>query len=268
MPRRIVIRTREAEEGGKEAPIIEPVVEGRVQAEKPVEAIDESVLETKPHVMEEDKEIREAEIDAETSYDALRKKIEEIRTREKVTQQKFKDQPDMSISILKKILQKWDVLREEVRRSISEEIEKYKRLKSLYEAKFSRIEEELYFNQIELDTIRQLEEQGEPISVSKKEELERMIPELVRELTTIDSKTKEIDARIEQLKQMLNNIYEVTSYKELSSRLFDEMVSMLEERLGSDTVPKLRAQIDSIAQREGLPREYATIYVWKKLKRS
>ncbi|MCS7126592.1 MAG: hypothetical protein NZ929_06775 [Aigarchaeota archaeon] len=267
MPRRIIIKTRESGEE-KEVPIIEPIKEEKLEPKQDVEKVEEEVLTIKPLILEEDREISEAEIDAETSYDALKKKIEEIKTREKVTQQKFKDQLDMSVAILKKILQKWDALREEVRKNISEGIDKYRRLRALYEARFSRIEEELYFNQIELDTLRQLEEQGEPISVSKKEELEKMVPELVKELTKTDTKMKEVDAKIEQLKNMLNNIYETTSYKELSVKLFEEMVAMVEDRLGDETIPKLRAQIDSIAQREGIPREYATIYVWKKLKRA
>ncbi|MEN2974844.1 MAG: hypothetical protein ABDH32_04610 [Candidatus Caldarchaeales archaeon] len=267
MPRRIIIKSREVEEE-KETPKIEPIKEEKDQDEKMVKTVEEDVFSIKTLTIEEDREISEAEIDAETSYDALKKKIEEIKTREKVTQQKFRDQPDMSIAILKKILQKWDALREEVRRNISEEIDRYRRLRALYESKFSRIEEELYFNQIELDTLRQLEEQGEPISVSKKEELEKMIPELVKELTNTDSKIKEIDSKMEHLKNMLNNIYDATSYKDLSIKLFDEMVSMVEGRLGDEAVPKLRAQVDSIAQREGIPREYATIYVWKKLKKA
>lgn len=264
MPKRIIIKGGEVaeEKEGEETPIIEPVkVEGKIEA-----SIEEISL-VKPVSLEEDKEISEAEIDAETASDALKKRVEEVKTREKVTQVKFRDQPDMSIAILKKILQKWDQLREEVRKNVAETIEKYRRLKVMYEARFSKLEEELYFNQIELDTLRELEEQGEPISVSKKEELEKMVPELIKEIAKTDEKLKEIDARMEQLKRMGDNIYEVTAYKELAAKLFEEMAAIVQERRGDEALPALRAQIDSIAQREGIPREYATIYVWKKLKR-
>ncbi len=264
MPKRIIIKGGEVteEKVEKETPIIEPV-----RIEEKIETPVEEISIVKPVSLEEDKEISEAEIDAETAFDALKKKIEEVKTREKVTQVKFRDQADMSIAILKKILQKWDQLRDEVRKSVAETIEKYRRLKVMYEARFSRLEEDLYFNQIELDTLRELEEQGEPISVSKKEELEKMVPELVKEIAKTDEKLKEIDARIEQLKKMSDNIYEVTAYKELATKLFEEMAAIVQERRGEEALPALRAQIDSIAQREGIPREYATIYVWKKLKK-
>mgnify|MGYP006977940025 CR=1 FL=1 len=267
MPKRIIIKGGEIAEE-KEAPVIEPVkVEEKTEGMKPVEAAIEEVSIVKTPFLEEDREVREAEIDVETAFEALKKKIEEIKTREKVTQQKFKDQTDMSIDILKKILQKWDLLREEVRKSIIEVIDKCRRLKGMYEARFSRLEEELYFNQIELDTLRELEEQGEPISISKKEELERMVPELVKELAKTDEKNKELDVKIEQLKRMNDNIYEVTSYKDLAAKLFEETAMIVQERRGGEALPALRAQIDTIAQREGIPREYATIYVWKKLKK-
>jgi predicted patatin/cPLA2 family phospholipase len=239
--------------------------EEKTEDAKSIEAAIEEVSIVKTPLLEEDREISEAEIDVETAFEALKKKIEEIKTREKVTQQKFRDQPDMSIAILKKILQKWDLLREEVRKGIAEVIDKCRRLKTMYEARFSRLEEELYFNQIELDTLRELEEQGEPISISKKEELERMVPELVKELAKTNEKYKEIDAKIEQLKRMNDNIYEVTAYKDLAVKLYEEMATIVQERRGEEALPALRAQIDSIAQREGIPREYATIYVYKKL---
>jgi hypothetical protein len=265
MPKRIIIKSGEITEE-KEAPVIEPVkTEEKTEDAKSIEAAIEEVSIVKTPLLEEDREISEAEIDVETAFEALKKKIEEIKTREKVTQQKFRDQPDMSIAILKKILQKWDLLREEVRKGIAEVIDKCRRLKTMYEARFSRLEEELYFNQIELDTLRELEEQGEPISISKKEELERMVPELVKELAKTNEKYKEIDAKIEQLKRMNDNIYEVTAYKDLAVKLYEEMATIVQERRGEEALPALRAQIDSIAQREGIPREYATIYVYKKL---
>lgn len=268
MPKRIIIKGGETAEE-KEVPIIEPVkVEEKAEDMKLAEkTIEEEISLVKTPTLEEDKNISEAEIDVETAFEALKKKLEEIKTREKITQQKFKDQPDMNIAILKKIIQKWDLLREEARRSITETIEKYKRLKMLYEARFSRLEEELYFNQIELDTLRELEEQGEPISISKKEELEEMVPELAKELAKTDEKLKEVDIKIEQLRRMSDNIYDVTAYKDLAAKLFEEMATILQERRGEEALPALRAQIDSIAQREGISREYATIYVWKKLKK-
>jgi len=265
MPKRIIIKGGEITEE-KEAPVIEPVkTEEKTEDVKSIKTAIEEVSIVKTPLLEEDREISETEIDVETAFEELKKKIEEIKTREKVTQQKFRDQPDMSVAILKKILQKWDLLREEVRKSITEVIDKCRRLKTMYEAKFSRLEEELYFNQIELDTLRELEERGEPISISKKEELEKMVPELVKELAKTDEKHKEIDAKIEELKRMNNNIYEVTAYKELAVKLFEEMATIVQERRGEEALPALRAQIDSIAQREGIPREYATIYVYKKL---
>lgn len=262
MPKRVVIKSG-GEEREKETPIIEPV-----EGEKPAEQVEaEKTIVVEPTISQEDKELQEAEVDAETAYETVKKKIEEVRIREKVTQQKFRDQEDMGISILKKLLQKWDALREEVVNSITTTIERYRRFKALLEVRFSKLEEELYFNQIELDTLRQLEEQGEPISVSKKEELEQKVPELMKELANVNKRMEEIDERIAELQRTADNIYEATAYKDIASTLFKEMVETFQDRLGEDAEAKLRIQVDAIAQREGIPREYATIYVWKRLKR-
>lgn len=262
MPKRVVIKSRPSEEEKGEEPKIELVEE----EEKELPEISEVSAPTPPEVSEQDREIEEATISVEAAYETVMEKIEEVKIREKVTQQRFMEQEEMSLSILKKLLQKWDAFREEAVKSIQEAIEGYSRLKSLLENKFSTLEEELYFNQIELDTLRQLEEQGKPISVSKKEELEEKIPQLRKMLAEINKKIEEIDGKVEELRRMADNIYEVTSYRELADKLLGEMVEMYYDRLGEDAEVKLRTQIDAIAQREGIPREYATIYVWKRLK--
>ncbi len=262
MPKRIVIKGGPREEKEKQPePEIEPVEEEKELPE--VTEIPESQA-----VSEQDREIEEATINVEAAYETVMEKIEEVRIREKVTQQRFMEQEEMTLSILKKLLQKWDMFRDEALKSINDAIEGYNRLKALLESKFSTIEEELYFNQIELDTLRQLEEQGKPISVSKKEELEKKVPELRKSMAELNKKMEEIDGKIAELRHMADNIYEVTSYRELADKLLREMVDMYYDRLGEDAEVKLRTQIDTIAQREGIPREYATIYVWKRLRKA
>ena len=259
MPKRVVIK-EPSEEGGEEKKelIIEPVEEG----------VEEEVREipVKPSISEEERALEEASVEAEAAYETVMDKIDELKIREKVTQQRFMQHPDMTLSILKKLLQKWDALREDLIKNIQEAIDRYARLKSLLEERFSSIEEELYENQVELDVLHQREEQGKPISVSKKEELENLIPALREKIAEIDKKIKEIEERMEELRRIADNIYDVTSYKELSERLLGQIVEAGYSKWGEEADMRVRYLIGEIAQREGIPREYATIYLWKQWK--
>jgi DNA-binding transcriptional MerR regulator len=262
MPKRIIIKDSDLEEA---EPVIEPVEEAEKPAEAPIEAeIEEAeIAERKEDVM-----LEKAIADADAAYELVLGKIDEIRVREEVTQKKFLDDPGMSLAILKKLIQRWDSMREELTRYIDDAIERYRKLAELLEERFSSIEEEVYFNQVELDTIMQLESQGKPISVSKKEELERLIPRLREELAQLDKKIKEVNGRIEELRRMRENIYEATSYKGLVDNIFTQIVNSLQTKYESpeDAAVKIRSQVEIIAQREGIPREYATLYLWKRLK--
>jgi len=259
MPKRVVIKDSDLEEA---EPVIEPVEEVEA-SEAPVEA-------EVPEVSKEEAELEKATADADAAYELVTGKAEEIRVREEVTQKKFLEDEGMSLGILKKLLQRWDSLRDELIGYINDAIDKHKRLRDVLEQKFSGIEEELYFNQVELDTLMQLEAQGRPISVSKKEELEKTVPRLREELVELDKRIKEVDARIEQLRRMSESIYEQTSYKNLSESIFNQLIESLQSRYENpeEAIVKIRSQIEVIAQREGIPREYATIYLWKRLRRA
>jgi len=260
MPKRVIIRDSDAE-GGPE-PVIEPVEE---VAEKPVDI----AIPVTEERRSEDRLLEEAEADAEAAYELVMSKAEEIRIREQVTQRRFMESPEMNTAILKKLLQKWDSMRDELIKAVNDAVERYRKLREVLDQIFSSVEEELYLNQVELDTMLQLEERGRPISISKKEELEKRIPELRSRLADLNKKIREVDDKINQLRRMGENIYESTSYRELADNLFQQIVEALQGRYGSpeEARAKIRSQIDLIAQREGIPREYATIYVWRRLRK-
>lgn len=261
MPKRVIIKDVDSE--GEVEPVIEPVEEAE---EAPVEfpPIEGEKREAG------DRELEAAIVDAEAAYELVLSKAEEIKVREQVTQKRFLESEEMSISILKKLIQKWDVMRDELIKYVHDAVDRYNRLRGMLEQRFSAIEEELYFNQVELDTIYQLEEQGKPISISKKEELEKLIPELREKLVEITQRIKEVDAKIDQLRKMADNVYEMTSYKDLSEKLFDQIVVTLQHRYSDidEARAKIRSQIEFLAQREGIPKEYAAIYLWKRLKKA
>ena len=256
MPKRVVIKEpSDEEEEGKKELIIEPVEE--TVKEEAKEAT------VRPSITEKERILEEASVEAEAAYETVMDKIDELKIREKVTQQRFMQHPDMTLSILKKLIQKWDALREDLIKNIQEALEKYGRLKSLLEERFSSIEEELYENQVELDVLHQREEQGKPISVSKKEKLENLIPALREKMAEIDRKIKEIEKKMDELRHIADNIYDETSYKELSEKLLGQIIEVGYSRWGEEADMRVRYLIGEIAQREGIPREYATIYLWK-----
>ncbi|RLG07757.1 MAG: hypothetical protein DRN68_04930 [Thaumarchaeota archaeon] len=258
MPKRVVIKGPSDEDEEKKELIIEPVEETVKEEAKEVTVT--------PSISEKERVLEEASVEAEAAYETVMDKIDELKIREKVTQERFMQHPDMTLSILKKLLQKWDVLREDLIKNVHEALEKYGRLKSLLEERFSSIEEELYENQVELDVLHQREEQGKPISVSKKEELENLIPALREKMAEIDRKIKDIEKRMEELRHIADNVYDVTSYKELSEKLLGQIIEAGYNRWGEEADMRVRYLIGEIAQREGIPREYATIYLWKQWK--
>ena len=85
-------------------------------------------------------------------------------------------------------------------------------------------------------------------------------------MAEIDKKIKEIEERMEELRRIADNIYDVTSYKELSERLLSQIVEAGYSKWGEEADMRVRYLIGEIAQREGIPREYATIYLWKQWK--
>ncbi|MCD6420885.1 MAG: hypothetical protein J7L17_00550 [Thaumarchaeota archaeon] len=256
MPKRVIIRDSDLEEA---EPVVEPVEEAVG------EVSEEAVAEAERGV---EAELEKATADAEAAYELVMGKVEEIKIREQVTQKKFLEDQGMSLGILKKLLQRWDSLRDELIGYINDAIEKHRRLREVLEREFSGVEEELYFNQVELDTMIQLEAQGRPISVSKKEELENLVPKLRERLVELDKKIKEVDARIDELRRMSENIYDYTSYKDLTEAIFGQLVEALQGRYASleEARAKIRSQVELIAQREGIPKEYAVIYLWRRLR--
>ena len=256
MPKRVIIRDSDLEEA---EPVVEPV-------EEVVEEVSEEAAAEAERGVEA--ELEKATADAEAAYELVMGKIEEIKIREQVTQKKFLEDPGMSLGILKKLLQRWDSLRDELIGYINDAIEKHRRLREVLEREFSGVEEDLYFNRVELDTMIQLEAQGRPISVSKKEELENLVPKLRERLVELDKRIKEVDARIDELRRMSENIYDYTSYKDLTEAIFGQLVETLQGRYANleDARTKIRSQVELIAQREGIPKEYAVIYLWRRLR--
>ena len=89
MPKRVVIKgPSDEEEEGKKELIIEPV------EETVKEEVEEAVA--RPPISEKERILEEASVEAEAAYETVMDKIDELKIREKVTQQRFMQHPDMT----------------------------------------------------------------------------------------------------------------------------------------------------------------------------
>lgn len=255
MPKKIVIKPIEEEEKKEEV--------------KEIKEEKEEVKEEEAIIVKEIKEeIKEGpELDEiDKAYKEIENKINEIKLRDHVFQKLVRDE-DIHPKIIKKILLKWNDLKSQVLEDAKRIREKLIVTKSLIEDEFSKTEEDLYLATIEVNTMElKFKEKGETKKVGKIEELEAKIPLLRQKLFQLRSKIKDIDEKINFLNDLPKRINELTTSTQIPSELYEELRKRYGAIYGDKWESILKGNIANIAESEGIPREYAVILVWKRLK--
>lgn len=245
MPKRIVIRTKEEEEKPNEAeeyvPIIAPA------QEVPVE---ESVR------VREKQTLKEIEVASENglkkgndAYADLLGRLDLVRRKDEEFQKTLKEQ-DVSLTAVKRILSRLNDVRANVVKDSTPLKDSLVAIKEKLEEAFSLIEENLYMASIDLNTI-ELEER-------EKQELEADKQLLRQKLFETKSKLRDVEAKIKDLEEMPRKIVSTTTSVSISTSIYEELLKKHPEDV-------LQRNIANIADAEKIPREYATIIVWKKL---
>lgn len=256
MPKKIIIK-----------PIDEETKEEKIEEEKKEEEKKGETIIVK-EIKEEMKEESIGLEEINKAYEEIENKINEIKLRDHVFQKLVRDE-DINPKVIKKILLKWNDLKNQVLDDAKRIREKLIVTKSMIEDEFSKTEEDLYLATIEVNTMEiRSKEKGETKKVGKIEELEAKIPLLRQKLFQIRSQIKEIDGKINFLNDLPKKINELTTSTQIPSEIYEELRKRYGAIYGDKWEGILKGNIANIAESEGIPKEYAIILVWKKLKSS
>jgi len=263
MPKKIVIRFKEEKvpkDVLEEVPQVEPEAsvtetETRVQA-KPPEAVTPS-RDVEASIIKE----------AFDGYDALMAKIQEMRIREQIFQKMFMEQ-NISVTTVKEILARWNVLRDQIVEEASSLIEKVNEAKSKLESEFSKVETDLYISVVELDTLKYKESLNMPVPQELKASLEAKVSILRQELSEKKKKIGELEEKARMLSELPRKIHSLTSYTELADKLYQELKEKHGAKFGPRVDEALQKNIEAIMQSKGIPREYAIILIWRETQAS
>jgi len=264
LPKKIVVRIP------SEPKKAEPTVE-----QPPVEEIPviEPPPEEPPKTKQIDKPVELGELEASLEnaakhYEALKANLRLLLMRDKTFQELCRDNQTISLQTIKKILERFNESRMRVVEESRTTLDALAEAKSLLEASFSKKEEELYWANIELNTL--VIEQGahSRSQVGLREELEARIPQFRQELSSLRNRIRELEEKLREVSDLPRVIHENTTYTEIAKDIFEEAKKKYILTYGGKAETMLTADIEKLAQSEKIPREYATILVWKRLQTS
>lgn len=176
-----------------------------------------------------------------------------------------KNAEQLSPRLIRGILGRLADKRNEILERSVQVLEQLKVVREEIGGEFAKIEEELIWSSIELNTMQLEIGKGGTKNVGLKEELEARIPELRKKLAELRNRLKTVDELIKQLTDLPKTIVDMTTNKEEAAKLLEEIKKKLMLTHGPRAEAVARAEIEKIAQQESIPREYATILLWRHL---
>ncbi|GBC68893.1 hypothetical protein HRbin01_00581 [archaeon HR01] len=262
MPRKIVVKIsgepKKASEQQPEKEVI-PTVEPEEQP-KPAEILEEtpSVEEPEPAQLGEEDMLEKAL----KQYDELQMEIQRQRDKDRKFQE-FCIAQEVEPRIIRNILSRFSEERKKLLQKAEEVLRIMREAKEALDAKFAKVEEELIWATIELNTM-QIEPGKNTKSVTMKEELEARISQLRKELPVLRNRVKAFEEKIRELAEIPKTVVDLTTEKEIAGKIFEDARKKFILVHGPKADAMLRAEIEKTAQSENIPREYATILVWRR----
>ncbi|MEM1946668.1 MAG: hypothetical protein QW614_00895 [Candidatus Caldarchaeum sp.] len=269
MPKKIVLKIRPADKA-VETPEVEALPAAQevetsvVKAEPLREAVQPQPTQQTQAFQPAQPQQEGVELDqALQLYEELMKEIERLKNLDKNFIAYCLKHEDLRPQTIRSILSRMTEKRKEVLVRAEGVLEKLKSARDALGAEFAETEEELIWSSLELNTMQLEGEKSSEKNVGLKEELEARIPELRRKLTNLRNRLKTVDDMVKRLSDLPRTIAEMTSNKEEVSKLFEEVKKRYLLTHGPKGESVLRAEIERIAQQEAIPREYATLLLWR-----
>jgi len=258
LPKKIVVKIsgEKPKEVKEEIPAVEPI--------EPVTAEPEQPPAQPPPTIQQAELSDEARLErALNEYERLQEAVQ----RQRLGDRKFQEHcisQDIEPRIMRNILARFAEERKALVEKSREVLEYLNEAKNVLDSEFAKVEEELIWSSIELNTMQM--EPGRPDkSVGMREELEARIADLRKELPSLRNRIKALEEKIRELTEFPRTVQERTTDKEAIQKILEDAKKRYILIHGPRAEAMLRADIEKMAQAEGIPREYATILVWKKI---
>ncbi|MEM3096679.1 MAG: hypothetical protein QW756_06430 [Nitrososphaerota archaeon] len=260
MPKKIVVKisgeppkAAEPETQHEEIPAVEPVAVNTAP----------STVVTEPSGMQQIELSEDAKLErALNEYE----KLQDLVTRQRLRDRKFQEHclaNDIEPRIIRNILTRFGNERKALAERSKEVLEYLSEAKNVLDSKFAQVEEELVWASIELNTM-QMEPSRADKSVGMREELEARIAQLRKELPNLRNRVKALEDKIRELNEFPKTVQEKTTDRETVQKVYEDVKKRFILSYGVRAEAMLRAEIEKVAQAESIPKEYATILVWKR----
>ncbi|MDW8084119.1 MAG: hypothetical protein RMI49_02840 [Candidatus Caldarchaeum sp.] len=261
MPKKVIVRIKPSSQPPQQEqpPEIEAVppqtpVEKHVEAEKTPVPVEEPPPQQQTDNLEE----------VLRMYDELMREAETIKNLDRNFVLYCIKAEDLRPQLVRSILERFSKKRNALLEKSGGVLQKLKSVREVIGSEFAEVEEELIWSSIELNTM-QLESNRGDKNVGLKEELEARIPELRKRLATLRNRLKMVDDMVKQLTDLPRNIVDLTTSKDEVAKLLEDVKKKMMITHGQNAEAYVRAEIEKIAQRESIPREYATILLWRQV---
>ncbi|MCS7142663.1 MAG: hypothetical protein NZ920_02545 [Aigarchaeota archaeon] len=249
--RRIIIRKKAAE------PIDEPnPLNTEPQFEQSVTRQPEQTPQLPP-------QIKFSDIDPLTlaykSFDSLMERVAHIKRIDHVVQKVFYRMDTVDLKVVKKKIDEVNGLRSQLLTELGEVELAINEAISHLENSMAVHEEELFNRLVELESMREMEEEGKRVDRSAIERIEQETNGLRESISSVRQKIVDLQSKLDVVRSLPAKLTEMTTSKEVVESLYKDLLAKFKEE------SRIRPLIDKIMQDEVIPREYAVIYVWKKV---
>ncbi|MCS7117644.1 MAG: hypothetical protein NZ957_02510 [Thaumarchaeota archaeon] len=198
---------------------------------------------------------------AKVRYDELLVKLEDLRTRDKSIQRVFVEKyPTPNLTVVKKKLSELEAERSRILAGVGEIEASIQQAINELDSVISELEQVLFDKSVDLEYLYEARSSGKGDSQGPVAELEAECNRIRGEIARIMSLRGELTQKLEVLRNLPNSIYKFTTYGDLAP----EYLKKLKESKPLDE-SKLQHAITRVVQDEQVPREYAILYLYKKL---
>ncbi len=191
-------------------------------------------------------------------FNELMSKINEIKNKDKTMQKVFHRQDFVDLRVVKKKLDELTNMKSEVLAGAGTIENLLNEAVAALESEMVRLEEQLFEKLVEIESMRDSEEK---IGVDKSiiDRLEQEADVIRENISSVNKRISDLQSKIEQLKSLPQSINELTTSDEVAEPLLKDLISRFKDET------RVNSAIEKVMQDESVPRQYAIIYLWKRL---
>ncbi len=191
-------------------------------------------------------------------FNELMNKINEIKNKDKTMQKVFHRQDFIDLRVVKKKLDELANMRSEVLAGSGQVENLLNDAIAVLESEMVNLEEQLFEKLVEVESMRDSEGMTE-IDKSMIEKLEQEADRIRESISSVNKQISELQSKIEQLKSLPQSINDLTTSDDIAESLFKDLISRFKDET------RVNSAVEKIMQDESVPRQYAIIYLWKRL---